>query len=177
MKPKRIIIELIILIAIYLLAYFIWPVLFGTIYGNMALDINLHDTYFVMSASPWQMLILCTFSVLSILIYFIRAIVKRYKNNIVNIILIISNFVLIIMLIKIYRIILLLEQTMDSKVKGWTIYPPLSGLGNMPHPITGHPHFDSYMFIPITVFMLILVISSIITGKNWKINTHEQSST
>lgn len=178
MKPKQIAIELCILIVIYLVAYFCWPVLFGTLYGNMALDINLHDTYFIMSASPFQLLVLGTFSILTTLIYFIRAIVKRYKNKMVNIVLITSDFLLIIMLIRIYRIILLLEQTLDANAKGgWTIYPPLSALGHQSPSaeITKHPHFDSYMFIPITIFMLILVASSVITGRNWKTNTHEQT--
>jgi len=157
---------------------FCWPVLLGTIYGNMTLDINLHDTYFVMSASPFQLLVLGTFSILTTLIYFIRAIVKRYKNKIVNIVLITSDFLLIIMLIRIYRMILLLEQTLGTNATGgWTIYPPLSALGHQSPSaeITRHPHFDNYMFIPITIFMLILVASSILTGKNWKTNVHEQT--
>ncbi|AYL99191.1 hypothetical protein [Mucilaginibacter celer] len=178
MKPKQIIIELAILVAIYLLSFFCWPVLFGAVHGNMTLDINLHDTYFVMSASPGQLLVLSTFSLLSTLIYFIRAVVKRYKNKAVNVITIASNFLLIIMLIKIYRMILLFEQTLDANAKGWTIYPPLSALGGHEYPKTpvAHLHFDSYMFIPIVIFMLILVISSTQTGKNWKTNTHEQAS-
>ena len=180
MKPKQIIIELAVLVAIYLLSFFCWPVLFGTLYGNMTLDINMHDTYFVISTSPWQMLVLFTFSLLTTLTFFIRAIIKRYKNNAVNVILIASNFLLIIMLIKIYRMILLFEQAFDANAKhGWTIYPPLSALGHQPPSteITKHPHFDSYMLIPITIFMLILIISSILTGKNWKTNTNEQVST
>ncbi|QEM05639.1 hypothetical protein DIU31_019745 [Mucilaginibacter rubeus] len=178
MKPKQVIIELCVLFAIYALAFFCWPVLSGTIYGNMTLDINMHDTYFVMSASSFQLLVLGTFSILTTLIYFIRAIVKRYKNKIVNIVLITSDFLLIIMLIRIYRMILLLEQTLDVNTKGgWTIYPPLSALGHQSPSaeITRHQHFDNYMFIPITIFMLILVVSSILTGKNWQTNTHEQT--
>jgi hypothetical protein len=174
MKPKRVIIELGILAAIYLMACVIWPVLFGLLWGNATLDIKLHDTYFVMSISPWQGLALWTFSLISTLIYFIRAIIKRYKNNIINTILISSSFLLTLTLIKIYRMILLLEQTMNANAEGWTIYPPLSRLHTMPASKTGHPHFDSYMFIPIIIFMLILVASSILTGKNWKTNTHEQ---
>ena len=176
MKPKRVIIELGILAGIYLLTCVIWPVFFGIFWGNATLDINLHYTYFVMSVSPWQGLAFWTFSLISTFIYFIRAIIKRYKNNLVNTILIGSSFLLIITLIKIYRMILLLEQTMDANAKGWTIYPPLSGLSIMPAPKVEHPHFDNYMFIPITIFMLILVASSILTGKNWKTNTHEQHS-
>ncbi|QEM08656.1 hypothetical protein [Mucilaginibacter rubeus] len=177
MKPKQIAIELCILIVIYLVACFCWPVLFGTLYGNMALDINLHDTYFMMSASPWQILVLSTFCVLSTLTYLVRAIIKRYKNNLVNVILLTGDFLLIIILIKVYRVILLLEQSIDANAKGWTIYPPLSGHdGNeFPKIPVEHPHFDSYMFIPIVIFMLILVISSILTGKNWKTNTYEQT--
>ncbi|PWK77855.1 hypothetical protein LX99_02740 [Mucilaginibacter oryzae] len=178
MKPKQIIIELSILIAIYLIAYFCWPVLFGAVYGSMTLDINMHDTYFAMSTSPWQTLVLSTFVILSTLLYFIRAAVKCYKSNLVNFILITCNFGLIIALIKIYRFILIIEQTFDANSKGWTIYPPLSALGGHEYPkapVT-HPHFDSYMFIPIIIFMLTLVISCIFTGKNWKTNTHEQTS-
>ncbi|UOE50489.1 hypothetical protein MTO98_05300 [Mucilaginibacter sp. SMC90] len=176
MKPKQIVIELCVLLAIYVLAFFCWPFLSGTIYGSMTLDINMHDTYFVMSVSPFQLLVLGTFSIFTTLIYFIRAIVTRYKNKIVNIVLITSDFLLIIMLIRIYRIVLLLEQTLDANAKsGWTIYPPLSALGNQSTEITRHPHFDSFMFIPITIFMLILVTSSIITGRNWKTSTHEQT--
>lgn len=75
--------------------------------------------------------------------------------------------------------ILLLEQVLDANAKGWTVYPPLSAIHGeeLPNPPTEHPHFDSYMFIPIVIFMLILVTSSIVTGKNWKTNTHEQAST
>jgi hypothetical protein len=105
---------------------FCWPAFFEIVKRSVIYDFNLHDTYFVMSASPWDYLVIWTFSSISTLVYFSRAIIRGYKNNIVNAILIGSNFLLIITLIKIYRLILLLEQPMNAKSPGWT--PPAFGI-------------------------------------------------
>lgn len=175
MKPKQVIIELGVLFAIYALALFCWPAFFEIVKRSVIYDFNLHDTYFVMSASPWDYLVIWTFSSISTLVYFSRAIIRGYKNNIVNAILIGSNFLLSITLIKVYRMILIWERSMISNSQDLTRYSTPSGLNSMPPSKVEHQHFDNYMFVPITIFMLILVVSSIITGKNWKTNTHGQT--
>ncbi|WP_154402292.1 hypothetical protein [Mucilaginibacter endophyticus] len=70
-----------------------------------------------------------------------------------------------------------LEQNMVGNSRGWTIYPPLSALpdNQLSRGPGEHPNFDTYVITFISIFILILVVSSILTGKNWNAKTHEQN--
>lgn len=174
MKPKQLVIELAILIALYLFIAIGVRFLLGIFFGNISLDISLHDTYFSLPFS-WINFTLFPFTLLTVVVYLIRAIISRFKKPILNIILIISNLSLIISTLEIYKIVLFFEQEATPAAgNGWTIYPPLSAL---PKPMPAErPHFDYYVLSFISIFMLILVISSILTGKNWKTKTYEPTA-
>jgi heme/copper-type cytochrome/quinol oxidase subunit 1 len=177
MKPKQLIIELIILTTLYLFVAFGIHFLLGTFLGNATLDISLHDTYLTIPFI-WTGFTLFPFLQLTVFIYLVRTVIARFKKQPINIILIISNLSLIISTLNIYKMVLLLEQEATPTGNGWTIYPPLSALPkpqSAPLP-SERPHFDHYVLIFIIIFMLILVISSILTGKNWKTNTHEPTA-
>jgi heme/copper-type cytochrome/quinol oxidase subunit 1 len=174
MKPKQLIIELVILTTLYLFVAFGVRFLLGIFWGNATLDISLHDTYLT-APFIWTVFTLFPFLLLTVMIYLVRTVIARFKKQLINTILIISNLSLIISTLNIYKMVLFLEQEATSTGNGWTIYPPLSALPKQqsaPLP-SERPHFDHYVLTFIIVFMLILVISSILTGKNWKTNIHE----
>ena len=86
---RQIIKELIWLIGILLFSVLI----FGIILGNSALDINMHDTYISengqISHPSFISNIFSVFISLSFLIYLVRVCYNRFKNNTVNLVLMI----------------------------------------------------------------------------------------
>jgi hypothetical protein len=98
---------------------------------NNALDIHLHDTYFVVS--PWlistSLFLLATF-----IIYFVKEKRKSFGRTIQNWLIVILGFSLIILLN-------VLIKSFSHAIGELTWYPPLSGLGkskdavNSPNPI------------------------------------------
>ncbi|MEO3404104.1 hypothetical protein AAFN85_09385 [Mucilaginibacter sp. CAU 1740] len=172
MKPKQIIIELTIITAVVITT---WLTVKSLNLSNL-IDVQLHDTYFVMAPSTLIFPISC---LLIMLIYVVKEWFSGYKRRFQNLILLISNFLFIIWLYPAAIFINLMPQP------GWTVYPQLSALPNATITdaenqqknyalmINNLKHFTPIVVI---VFMLTLVIISIITGKNWKTNTHEQTS-
>lgn len=176
MKPKHILIELPLLICLYLFTAIGIRYILALFLGRISSDISLHDTYFTTQPS-WIYLTLFPFLLLTVLIYLLRAGITRFKKPVINIILIISNLLLVVTTLEIYQTVLLLEQIATPEGNGWAIYPPLSAAGkktvtDLP---AQQPHFDIYILALIIIFTLILAISSMLTGKNWKTNTHEQA--
>jgi len=170
MKPKQLIIELAIIVTIVTATWF--TIKLST--SETLLDIQLHDTYFVIDRST---IILPVSLLLITLIYLIKEGFSGYKRRFQNLILVTANFLSLIWLYHLSVFIKLLPQP------GWTIYPPLSALPNAVPRIDdqagGYPLIINSIkhFIPIVliVFMLILVASSFLTGKNWNAKPHEQN--
>ncbi len=171
MKLKPIITEVIILIVIYLATRLFVPFLAGSWEGNASLDINLHDTYFVID---WSVIIIPVFLMLTTIIYLVKESFYRYKRRRQNLILIIANFLFLLI---IYPLSALLNMIPKP---GWTIYPPLSALPNGVISTADKGENILYFIkqatpIVIIIFMLILVITAILTGKNWNWNKNEQT--
>jgi hypothetical protein len=82
-------------------------------------DLNTHDTYLVISNIHF----IFTLSILLFFgVYLVRSLNTKFKNLIVNIILMISTILLIITLMNIFPFI----EIINEKKSGWTINPPLS---------------------------------------------------
>ncbi|WP_295718460.1 hypothetical protein [Mucilaginibacter sp.] len=175
MKWKPVITELIILLGIFILTTALSLLFSSTLFGNAALDINLHDTYFVNKFS-WWILTFPPFFVLVVLFYLIRAIAGRFKTRAVNIILVAGVFVNVLILLMVYQFALSIDRIISSASGGSTIYPPLSALGHTPKQVNQTPPsepFSHIIFIILIIFLILLVISAVLTGKNWNANKHE----
>jgi heme/copper-type cytochrome/quinol oxidase subunit 1 len=98
---------------------------FDEIKINSTIDINIHDTYFVIENFKIVLL-------LSVFLFFIVYLIKSFLNNfqslISNFILIISTILFLIVLNKIHNH--LFNFNIDNN--GWTIYPPLSATEIIP---------------------------------------------
>jgi len=87
--------------------------------SNSAFDINIHDTYFVLT--NFQFILL--FGVLIFFgVYLVRALRRNFKNITANLILIISTILLLIIVSRISTI----AENFIQQTYNWTIYPPLS---------------------------------------------------
>jgi len=163
MKPKLIVKEIVLVSAIFVL---IWLIMFK-ISGaarllNPSLEINLHDTYFVMQ---WSSLIVLPFLLVTTFTYLIREAFFKYRRRIQNIVLLLSTFLLNLYLLRFTQFA---TAYIASLTLGWTIYPPLSALPKAhPQPFQSEKSLQALTYIPIP-FMLILVIVAILVGKNWK---------
>ena len=87
--------------------------------SDSTLDINVHDTYFVIANFHFILLlgVLVFFG-----IYLIRTLRRNFKNLTANLILMISTILLIIVLNGISTIV----ENFIQLTSGWTIHPPLS---------------------------------------------------
>jgi len=168
MKPKQLIIELAIITMIVAATWF--TIKLST--NETLLDIELHDTYFVIDRS---LIILPVSLLLITLIYLVKEGFSGYKRRFQNLILMTACFLSLIWL----NILSIFIKSPAQPT--WTIYPPLSALP------TAVPHIDDTAYrhsliinsikdltpIVLIVFMLILVASSFLTGKNWNEKPHE----
>jgi hypothetical protein len=109
------------------------------------IDINVHDTYFVMEGS--HILILITVA-LFFVVYLTRILVYRLKNRTVNILFLIANFLQVLSLI---GIINLLGVFID--MAGTTVYPPLSG------PDVMHSNDDRFKALYHTLIIVTVVLA------------------
>ena len=164
MKPKNIIIELLIVLAIAIASSLIVQFAFSVFLGNLSLDIKFHDTYFT---AP-QSLFLVPFVFLAMLVYAVKEALYRYKRTFQNLILLTSIFLFNVQLLFYYKI----AAKLSILPSGWTIYPPLSALPQ--HNLTSHPSPSPFrgileiLFYTQIFFAVLLVIIAVLTGKNWK---------
>ncbi len=173
MKWKPVITELLILLGILLIATVLPIIFIGSLFGNATLDINLHDTYFIIG---WWPSIIIPFFVLITLIYLIRVLAAGFSKRTTNTILTISLFGDFLFLLAAYKTALAFDRMMASLPDGETLYPPLSALKSTRKPVHQtllHQPFSQFIFIILIIFLILLVISAVLTGKNWNTNKHE----
>lgn len=133
---------------------------------DSTLDINIHDTYFVIANFHFILL-------LGVLVFFgiflVRTLRRNFKNLTANLILMISTILLILVLIGIDSILdALIRQTTS-----WTIYPPLSAGEVEPdfEPKENNLGILSSVLFFIQIFLLIfLAFCGYKTGRNYKRN-------
>lgn len=168
MKIRTLIKEFFLLLVLFILT---WLLAFWLTHSkhllNPVLDIGLNQTYFILS---WKAIVITPFLMFATLIYFIREIKHLFKRKSFNLILLSIDFLCIIQL---FRLFAIFPSLMFG---GWTIYPPLSALASKATLFAG---FDKYqnlirnyrliMLCILIIFLLILVIAAIFTGKNWKL--------
>ncbi|OOQ58817.1 hypothetical protein [Mucilaginibacter pedocola] len=109
MKPKRLIIELIVLAIIYTAVFFCYSVVYAQIYNSPDIA-NVYKTYSITPPSPPQILVFSTFCLISTVVYFIRSVVNRYKSNIVNVVLLVGNVFSVTALLGGYQAVIELEK-------------------------------------------------------------------
>ncbi|SDP87417.1 hypothetical protein SAMN05428975_3243 [Mucilaginibacter sp. OK268] len=168
MKLKTIITDVVKLFVIYIVTWLLMCLLSGSWDSKGSLELNFPDTYFVIKRST---ITIPAFLLLTTVTYLIAEFFYRYKRRLQNLILIIANFLFLITLYPFSTLLNLVPKP------GWTIYPPLSALPKS----TPDQEMNTFYFIKqmtpvlVIIFMLILVITAILTGKNWNLNKHEQT--
>lgn len=143
-------------------------VLFGTdgFKSDSILDLNIHDTYFVIANVHFVLL----FSVLIFFgVYLFRTLKRNFKNLTANLILMISTILLILVLIGIDSIVDALIQQTSS----WTIYPPLSAGENKTEIEPKESNFEilaNVLFLIQILLLIFLTYCGFKTGRNYKQN-------
>lgn len=143
-------------------------VVFGTdgFKSDSNVDINIHDTYFVIANIHFVLL----FSVLILFgVYLFRTLKRNFKNLTANLILMISTILLILVLIGIDSIVdALIRQT-----SSWTIYPPLSAGQSIPEIEPKENNLEilsSALFLIQIISLIFLTYCGFKTGRNYKQN-------
>jgi len=184
MKTKSLITEIVLLTGLFIMWYLVYNLLLTRPFFYPLLDINLHKIYFF--NFNWRVIIVGPYLMIVTSLYFVREGFYGYRRKLQNWILICSDFMFILLSPTLFSIL----QLVVKESSGWmnkisTIYPPLSALSkNDPHAITEN-QFGQYItmvdsianvkLIFLIIFLLILVISCILTGKNWNTKYERKS--
>ena len=114
--------ELLWLVLSLILAVIITTFAFQIFLGNTALDIHLHDTYFVL---PFWTSVIPLFLFITFLTFFFKELRHKFSKTRGNIIIIVSGLAIVITLTIATRLLVKIDVTFAS---GCTAYPPLSAL-------------------------------------------------
>ena len=144
----------------------------GGLKYDSTLDINIHDTYFVITHFHIILLlgVLVFFG-----IYLIRALGKNFKNLTANLILMISTILMIIILNEISAIV----ESFIQQTSGWTVYPPMSageGIEEIAQEIEQEIKVEennfgilsSVLFYTQVLLLIFLAYCGFKTGQNYK---------
>lgn len=137
-------------VPLVMLFFFINP-----FWGNDTIDINVHETYYVIDKS----MLFGLYIILEFFIYLFRILISRYNNIAANIIFLIFNATIIYLLT---QAILFIDQ-MSS---GWTIYPPLSAMNEEPQTVVENP-LEIYLRCTQILFILLLTFTAFKTGQKF----------
>lgn len=117
---KQIITELIWLIISGLISVLICRFVFLYDFSSKTIDLHLHDTYIVLSAS---LLLILLFLIVAFVLYLFKESRQHFARTLPNSILLIVGFLLIVSIAYFSK-----EMTRLNISFGWTAYPPLSSL-------------------------------------------------
>ncbi|MEE1898403.1 hypothetical protein V1389_08655 [Flavobacterium rakeshii] len=130
---------------------------------DSTIDINVHDTYFVIDRFS---LILLLIVVPGFLIYGIRTLINKFRDKFINIV-----FILFTVLVALLWIEAIIINDKLSSSGGWTLYPPLSA---QPQKIEHEEYYfiaNHTIMITIEVILIsIALFTAYKTGKNKKIS-------
>ena len=154
------------LIGTILLAFIVDFLFFGTdvFDPDATFDINVHDTYFVITNVHFVLLI---FIVVIFVVYLARTIRRSFKNLTANLILMIATILLILVFIG-------LGSTTDAFMRespGWTIYP-LTGSKEITSEITAVQNdlkiLSNVILMTQVLLMILLAFCGFKTGQFYK---------
>ncbi len=148
--------DIIWILLISTLSFIVTGLLFGFTEWTKPVDLQVHDTYYILSKGKLFLFLLLNFN---FWIFLIRQSVTRFKRLSGNIILLIVTSVLIFITSLTIRYFTVANQ-------GWTIYPPLSAISDYPIETTS----NIFPFSPILQFyelfqIGILCLVGIMTGR------------
>jgi hypothetical protein len=169
-------IEVILIVFTTVILFTLWTVAFG----NDAIDINLNDTYLVITNTKERVLVIPALLLITI-IYFIKEAFYCYKRRFQNLVLLTSVFFINLILLFCVGLIFNISSQIGVYNHRWTIYPPLSALPKaLPNnPLNPSPVFNNMLHILLVIqiiFLIILVIIAVITGKNWNTSKREHET-
>ncbi|HPF95933.1 MAG: hypothetical protein KDC51_09100 [Flavobacteriaceae bacterium] len=128
-------------------------------FGSSAVDINIHDTYFVTTSSQFSVFLI---SFIFFDIYLIRALIARFKNKTINSLFLLFNSLMILTMAH----LLSLWHSL-SEFGGRTVYPPLSNLDEADM----EPNFfGQFYFIPILFLIALIIVQTVFAIKIGKSN-------
>jgi len=131
--------------------------------GKSTIDINIHDTYFVIESL--NILFLIT-ALLFFIVYSIRIVISRFKNITINGMFLFSNLLMIIVMSYIIKIsrLLIVEA-------GWTIYPPPSANIQIheDNSIKNLPYICIWIQIFLVITLILVAAKTVINIKKKKV--------
>lgn len=131
------------------------------------LDLQMHDTYFVISRAT---IIPPVFLLLTFVLYFIKEIRKRFSRKVPNTIVLVSGLLLIILLAFVNKSIIILGTNY-----GWTAYPPLSMIPESgPEGATLNP-FAARLANALTVLQIMVTVALLYVVFHWGRGTKESN--
>jgi hypothetical protein len=160
-KPSKPLKEIIIVIGVFIVLWAISFLLIAPLFGNRALDINVHGTYNIVG-SVWSNSVMPAFLWLLTIGYLIRAALYKFKDRTQNIILLISCTGLNIL------ILTYLKET--AQFSGINLVNN-SSIGVHSKIVT--PNYEDMMqtlFVLQVILIFLLSIIAAITAKNWNSN-------
>ncbi|WP_281847724.1 hypothetical protein [Olleya namhaensis] len=135
--------------------------------ADTTLDINIHDTYFVI---PNYHFILLLAVLVFFGVYLVRTLRSNFKNLTANLIVMIATLLLILVLIGFDSIL----DAFITQTTSWSIYPPLSA-GEVEQDIKPKENnlgiLSSALFYTQIVLLMFLAFCGFKTGQNYKPNT------
>ena len=125
-------------------------------FAEETIDIHIHDTMYVMNR--WHIL-MPTYLLVTFLIYFIKEFRNLFSRNFPNTLLIIAGFACVISLTWLIKMLSPLGG-------GWTIYPPLSALGEN-YPVVTHDPATKFILNFLAIVQMVVLFFLLFVIYRW----------